>query len=554
MGRIRWRDFGEAREYVRAIGLLDQAEWCSYARGDLARRFGRRPADIPSCPARGYRELGWNGMRDWLGPAPLAPAEPGYLDFRRARTFARSLGFTAPGQWHDWRRGEVPGARLRPRNVPEDPARMYPRAWRGWADWLGAPEGVPRRSSRFRLFADARAFVRALGLANVREWRAFCAENRPPDIPANPDNAYRHHGWTGYGDWLGTGAGSLRQMPYMPFEDARAFARRLGLSSGDEFRVWTRGDRSDLPPVPRGFRTNPHRAYRDLGWTTWGDFLGTGNVHKKDFPPFERVREIARSVGLSSHLQWWAFCRGEMATPPPAGTDLPRSPDVAYRGRGWTSWGDFLGTGNATPGREFRSFAAAREFARSLRLNSVEEWREYVRGEFAGLPPLPDDVPAGVESYYSDAGWGGWPDFLGNPGRRHARRRRPFAEARELARSVGLKRATDWTDWLHDQRPDLPAPPDDLPRAPALTYHDEGWQGWGDFLGTGAIATYRRTWRSFGEARAFARTLGLHTRAQWNRWGRGSPTDGPRPADIPAKPDRSYADQGWNGWRDFLRP
>ena len=37
------------------------------------------------------------------------------------------------------------------------------------------------------------------------------------------------------------------------------------------------------------------------------------------------------------------------------------------------------------------------------------------------------------------------------------------------------------------------------------TYADKGWKSWGDWLGTGTIATHLRQYRPFREARAFAR-------------------------------------------------
>ena len=61
----------------------------------------------------------------------------------------------------------------------------------------------------FRPFAEARAFVHRLGITGSAEWRKYCAGQmpekgqRPDDIPTNPDQVYKDHGWIGYGDWLG---------------------------------------------------------------------------------------------------------------------------------------------------------------------------------------------------------------------------------------------------------------------------------------------------------------------------------------------------------------
>lgn len=62
-----------------------------------------------------------------------------------------------------------------------------------------------------------------------------------------------------------------------------------------------------------------------------------------------------------------------------------------------------------------------------------------------------------------------------------------------------------------------------------------------------------RHWRSFEEAREFARSLGLHSGADWRRFSKGElELVGRRPEDIPGCPERIYRDEGWSGYRDWL--
>lgn len=86
-------------------------------------------------------------------------------------------------------------------------------------------------------------------------------------------------------------------------------------------------------------------------------------------------------------------------------------------------------------------------------------------------------------------GWNGWPDFLGTRGFR--RKHMPFEKARALARSVGLRSAAQWKEWLRLERSDLPDPPEDVPLRPDAVYGGDGWRGW-DFLGTGNVKGKRR--------------------------------------------------------------
>ena len=69
---------------------------------------------------------------------------------------------------------------------------------------------------------------------------------------------------------------------------------------------------------------------------------------------------------------------------------------------------------------------------------------------------------------------------------------RPFEEARAFVRDLGLKSSKEWIDYSKSEEK-----PKDIPNAPSYTYSDNGWQGLGDWLGTGTIATYNRNYKSY---------------------------------------------------------
>jgi hypothetical protein len=69
-----------------------------------------------------------------------------------------------------------------------------------------------------------------------------------------------------------------------------------------------------------------------------------------------------------------------------------------------------------------------------------------------------------------------------------------------------------------------------------------------NWLGTGYVAQRFRKYRSFIEARAFVRALGLKSRSEWTTYCKS----GKKPADIPANPYRKYAKEGWAGMGDWL--
>jgi hypothetical protein len=84
----------------------------------------------------------------------------------------------------------------------------------------------------FLPYEDAREFVRKQGSKNQKEWKGFSKSDRKPDyIPAAPHKVYRGKGWTNLAD---------QEKEYLSFEEAREYARSLGLKTTEEWRSFTK--------------------------------------------------------------------------------------------------------------------------------------------------------------------------------------------------------------------------------------------------------------------------------------------------------------------------
>ena len=131
---------------------------------------------------------------------------------------------------------------------------------------------------------------------------------------------------------------------------------------------------------------------------------------------------------------------------------------------------------------------------------------------------------------------------------------RPFNEAREFARSLKLKNAAEWELYSKGNFPQYSPRPMDIPSAPYMSYKNQGWAGWGNWLGNGNKPIVRGgTWRPFKEAREFARSLKLKGQVEWRQYCKGELLGHrPRPMDIPSSPYEPYKNQGWAGMGDWL--
>jgi hypothetical protein len=192
-----------------------------------------------------------------------------FRPFEEARTFVRSLELKNVDDWKTYCRKPT----QKPLDIPSNPNHIYKNAgWIGYGDWLG----TNRRRKDFLPFSEARAFVQKLGLKNGTEWRAYRKSGKKPfNIPPNPEDIYKVE-WAGMGDWLGTGnthggEWPRRQKEMLPFDEARTFARSMGLKSKTDWNGFSK-------TLPANIPVDPSQVYKDKGWISWGDWLGTGNI------------------------------------------------------------------------------------------------------------------------------------------------------------------------------------------------------------------------------------------------------------------------------------
>jgi hypothetical protein len=141
--------------------------------------------------------------------------------------------------------------------------------WNPVLVWEAMEELFPK--VEFLSFEGAREFVRKLKLKHRVEWFKYRKSGKKPkNIPSGPDITYKGKGWNGWGDFLGTGTIAPQDRIFLSLEEAREFVRKLKLKGVKEWREY-----SKLWKESNNIPFNPYWTYRDKGWISWGDFLGT---------------------------------------------------------------------------------------------------------------------------------------------------------------------------------------------------------------------------------------------------------------------------------------
>ena len=279
----QYRSIEEARAFVQTLGLTNADEWRDYCKGKMQTKTPL-PKDIPSCPHKTYRDLGWQGIRHWLGIENVSRTFGKYISIEEARAFTRKLNLKSVAEWRDYCKCAILGENKKPSNIPASPHVIYAEeGWESWGDWLGTG-AIATNQRKYLPFSESRNFARSLGLKGAAKWKEFCQRklldkgSLPVDVPLNPDTAYANSGWSGWCDWLGSGRARPPKGKYCSFHHARAYVRGLGLKSYAEWRALCKGHSPLLPSLPSDIPNAPDRKYLTQGWAGWGDWLGTGNV------------------------------------------------------------------------------------------------------------------------------------------------------------------------------------------------------------------------------------------------------------------------------------
>jgi hypothetical protein len=244
---------------------------------------------------------------------------------------------------------------------------------------------------------------------------------------------------------------------------------------------------------------------------------------------FEEQREYVRNLGFSSISEFRSFCQKKDKP-----KWLPSNPQKVFKDKGWISFNDWIGKPVKT---EFISYELAREYATKLGFNSSKEW--YIWAKTKGNRPR--DIPYCPRTYYPQD-WVDWEHFLDHKSTITRKKWRNYELAKQFVTNLGLASQKDWRAYASS-----PERPNDIPSDPRYAYGEE-FTGYGDWLGTGIVATKEKPFKDFKVARKYVQTLGLKSREQWVKWNK----IGKRPSDIPFKPDKTYRDSGWQGWADFL--
>jgi len=353
---------------------------------------------MPIVPHIYYKNKGWKSWGDFLGTDFVAHSLRKYRSFKEAKSYVQKLKIKTVLEWKKYTKSDK-----LPKDIPAYPTQTYEnKGWKSWGDFLGT--GFVAASVRkYRSFKEAKSYAQKLKFKSSKGWVEHTKSGRlPKDIPAYPRGTYKNKGWKDWGDFLGTGNIASHLINYRPFNKAKSYVQKLKIKTGAEWRKYCHSGKlpKDIPVVPRV-------VYKNKGWKSMGNFLGTGRVSSnlRKYRSFKKAKIYAKKLNIKSHNDWIQHSKlGKLPK------DIPVIIGQTYKSKGWKGWGDFLGTGRKRGGikKDYYSFSKAKNYIRKFNIRSSKEWYK-----FSKTDQKPLGIPSMVDRIYKNKGWQGWEDFLG---------------------------------------------------------------------------------------------------------------------------------------------
>jgi len=348
----------------------------------------------------------------------------------------------------------------------------------------------------------------------------------------------------------------LARLGFMPFEEAREFVQKIGLRSNTHWQGFLKnGFKGITRPLDIPYK--PNVTYKNNGWISWGDFLGTGRVASKDiiFRPYLEAKQFAINQKIKSSTEWHKFVRSQEKHVRTIPEDIPADPASVYRNKGWVNWGDFLGTGRiANAEREFMSYEDAKEILKPFNLKT-SRFFSFLKNLTPKQKIELKTLPRSPQGHYTKTGeWVSWGDFLGtgNISTKYINFL-SYDKARSFVHKLNLKSENEWRLYKKGEYKDKPEMPNNIPKAPETVYSDSGWNGMGDWLGTGNKKLGTLEYLPFADARKFVLKLKLKSSNEWYSYKRGEMPHLPElPENIPRSPYTIYKGKGWSGMGHWL--
>lgn len=150
-------------------------------------------------------------------------------------------------------------------------------------------------------------------------------------------------------------------------------------------------------------------------------------------------------------------------------------------------------------------------------------------------------LPSNPSTFYTDNIWEGWSIIIRGRVYKKMKLYYKYEECKSVIQKYNFKSKSDYTNRISDViKLDIR-----IPYSPPSVY--KNWISWIDFLQSDNIYCNDNKYKTYEESQKWARNLNFKNTKQWRDLDLME-----IPNNIPKKPERTYKNNGWVDWYDFL--
>jgi hypothetical protein len=497
-----------------------------------------------------------------------------YLEFEKAKSIIHNLKIKSVKEYYSlFKDGKIPSG------IPRNPNRDYVE-FLNWPDFLGNGN-IAAKDKQFLTYAECSDYLLREGINSKEKFESWRKLKLNSLVPTRPDKTYMEE-WKSWGAFFRTDrvADITKHQNFLNYSEAKEYLSQFNFTNEGEFYDWVKtSERPDNIPA------SPRKTY-GVDFVSMGDFLGNGNYHFKEYLSFEECIKFVHSLKLNSIMEFQKWITQNKKTTP-----VPSHPWEIYPE--FEGWPEFLGyQRNVSVGEKTISSILAS--------NDIKHLHQYTFSDCVDLRPLPFDIAImdedqkvrlliefhGIQHFVPVEFYGGEEamkqtqkrdkikkdyceqnniplveitykhnleielvnalayygiavDLLLERKAAVNRNFLSFEEARAIIRDLGLQSVKDFKG-LKDKRPL------GVPFEPNISYKNNGWVSWGDFLGTNKVQSKKAVFVSYEDCKKWMIENGVASGEDWLVKRKG------KPSYIPANPHSIYKSE-WPGWKKFLK-
>ena len=365
--------YEQAKEYLSSFSFKNEQEFYSWT------KTSERPNFIPASPRNTYANK-LISMGDFLGNGNVHSKD--FVSFEECRKYAQNLCFLNDKEWKEWAKTSQ-----RPDNIPHNPPQVY-KEWTNYPDFLGyrgkssygekvieqflkqnqidhkaqysfddcKDKGKLRLD--FAIFKENNlvALIEYNGIQHYKEVsffqsstneqrdnikKVYCDQNNIPCLKIHYsqikicEKILKFFLQPIFGKILSEDY--VRKIEYsnklLDFNSLKTFVHALDLKNSIEWQAWFKNNHPSNCPC------NPEIIYKNNGWISWADFLGTNNLNcktkKEIFLSYDDCKKWFKENDIKNGEEW----RVKRKIKPDF---IPSHPDKIYKNYGWIGWKEFL--------------------------------------------------------------------------------------------------------------------------------------------------------------------------------------------------------------------